>query len=70
MWVDMDDLRAELERLARETEEEFAGRRNRKTLHYGMLVGYHKVEVMLEELEEVYRRQGLEHIRSLREEEK
>lgn len=68
MWVDMDDLRAELERLARETEEEFAGRRNRKTLHYGMLVGYHKVEVMLEELEEVYRRQGLEHIRSLREE--
>lgn len=26
MWVDMDDLRAELERLARETEEEFAGR--------------------------------------------
>lgn len=50
MWVDMDDVRAELERLARETEEEFAGRRNRKTLHYGMLVGYHKVDVMLDEL--------------------
>lgn len=68
MWVDTDDLRAELESLRREIEEEFAGRRNRKTLHYGMLVGYHKVDVMLDELEEVYRKQGLEHIRSLREE--
>ena len=54
--------------MRREIEEEFAGRRNRKTLHYGMLVGYHKVDVMLDELEEVYRKQGLEHIKSLREE--
>lgn len=68
MWVDIDDVRAELESLRREIEEEFAGRRNRKTLHYGMLVGYHKVDVMLDELEEVYRKQGLEHIKSLREE--
>lgn len=68
MFVDVDDVRAELECLRRETEEEFAGRRNRKTLHYGMLVGYHKVEVLLDEMEEVYRKQGLEHIKSLREE--
>lgn len=68
MLIDIDDVRAEIRRLERETEEEFAGRRNRKTLHYGMLVGYHKVEVMLDELEEVYRKQGLEHIKSLREE--
>lgn len=62
MLVDIDDVRAEIRRLERETEEEFAGRRNRKTLHYGMLVGYHKVEVMLDELKEDYRKQGLEHI--------
>lgn len=68
MWVDFDDLRAEIRVLARETEEEFAGRRNCKTLRYGMLVGYKRVEKMLDELEEVYRKQGLEHIRSLREE--
>lgn len=70
MWVDMDDLRAELERLAIETKEEFTGRRNFKTLRYGMLVGYAKVEMMLDELEEAYRNQGLEHIRSMREEQK
>lgn len=70
MWVDIDDVRAEIKILWRETEEEFAGRRNRKSLQYGMLVGYHKVEEMLDELEEVYRKQGLEHIRSLREEQK
>lgn len=68
MWVDFDDLRAEIRVLARETEEEFAGRRNRKTLHYGMLVGYHKVEVMLDELEKDYRNQGLDRIKGLREE--
>lgn len=39
MWVDIDDLRADLERLAIETKEEFTGRRNFKTLRYGMLVG-------------------------------
>lgn len=70
MWVDMDDLRADLERLAIKTKEEFAGRGSFKTLRYGMLVGYAKVEMMLDELEEAYRNQGLEHIRSLREEQK
>lgn len=68
MWVDIDDVRAEIRRLERETEEEFAGRRNRKTLHYGMLVGYHKVEVMLDELKKDYRNQGLDRIKGLREE--
>ncbi len=68
MWVDMDDLRAELESLRRENEEEFAGRRNRETLHCGMMIGFHKVDEMLDELEEVYRKQGLEYIRSLMEE--
>ncbi len=68
MLIDSEDLRAEIRSLARETEKGFAGRRNCKTLRYGMLVGYHVVEVMLDELEEFYRKQGLEHIRSLREE--
>ena len=70
MWVDIDDVRAELERLATETKEGFAGRRNFKTLCHGMLVGYTKVAIMLDELEEAYRNQGLEHIRSMREEQK
>lgn len=68
MLLDSEDLRAEIRSLTKETEKGFAGRRNCKTLRYGMLVGYHKVEVMLDELEEFYRKQGLEHIRSLREE--
>lgn len=34
------------------------------------LVGYKKVEQMLHEMEEIYRKQGLEHIRSLMEEQK
>lgn len=73
MWVDIDDLRAELERLRRKTEEEFDGEEDStiKTMLYGTLVGYSKVEIMLCKLEtEEYRKQGLEHIRSLREEQK
>lgn len=68
MWVDIDDVRAELERLATETKERFAGRRNFKTLCHGMLVGYTKVAIMLDELEKVYRNQGLDRIKGLREE--
>lgn len=71
MRVDIDDLMAELERLRRKTEEEFDGEENStfKTLLYGMLVGYSKVEIMLCKLAtEEYRKQGLEHIRSMREE--
>lgn len=67
MLVDINDVRAELERLARETEEEFTGRRNFKTLHYGMLVGYHKVYVMLDELEKAYRERESECVRGMKE---
>lgn len=72
MWVDIDDVRAELERSYRKYEEELRGEKDmnyRRTL-YGILVGYRKVEIMLDEMEEIYRKQGLEHIRSLREEQK
>lgn len=31
-------------------------------MHMGTLIGYTKVEIMLDELEEDYRKQGLEHI--------
>lgn len=73
MRVNIDDLIAELERLRRKTEEEFDGEEDStiKTMLYGTLVGYSKVEIMLCKLAtEEYRKQGLEHIRSLREEQK
>lgn len=72
MWVDIDDVRAELERSYRKYEEELRGEEDmnyRRTL-YGILVGYRNVEIMLDEMEGIYRKQGLEHIRSLREEQK
>ena len=67
MWVDVDDVRAELERLATEIKEGFAGRRNFKTLRYGMLVGYIKVAIMLDELEKVYRERESECVRGMKE---
>lgn len=70
MWIDIDDLRADLERLYRKDEEELRGEEDmnyRRTI-YGILAGYRKVEMMLDEQEEAYSNQGLEHIRSLREE--
>lgn len=72
MWVDIDDLKADLERLYRKDEEELRGEddRNYRRMIYGILVGYRKVKIMLDEMEEIYRKQGLEHIRSLREEQK
>lgn len=72
MWVDIDDLRADLERLYRKYEEELRGEENMnyRRMLYGMLAGYRKVEMMLDEQEEAYRNQGLEHIRSLMEEQK
>lgn len=70
MWVDIDDVRADLERLYRKCEEEVRGEedRNYRRMLYGILAGYRKVEIMLDEMEEIYRKKGLEHIRSLREE--
>lgn len=72
MWVDIDDLRAEIINVERETGEELAGKdeldEDLLQFRLGELFGYIKVEEMLDELEEAYRNQGLEHIRSMREE--
>lgn len=72
MWVDIDDLRADLEACIEKYEEELRGEENMnyRRMLYGMLAGYRKVEMMLDEQEEAYRNQGLEYIRSLREEQK
>ena len=72
MWIDIDDLRADLERLYIKAEEELRVEEDMyyRRMLYGILYGYRKVEIMLDEMEEVYRKQGLEHIRSLREEQK
>lgn len=75
MWVDIDDLRAEIRTLYRKDEEELRVENdmddvNYRIMLYGTLAGYRKVEKMLDELEEAYRNQGLEYIRSLREEQK
>lgn len=71
MWVDIDDLRKEIKRLERENEEELD--KSEKLLMSqafisGEITAYYKIEQMLDEMEEVYRKQGLEHIKSLREE--
>ena len=72
MWIDIDDLRADLESLCRKCKEELHGEENMnfRRMLYGILAGYRKVEMMLDEQEEAYRNQGLEYIRSLREEQK
>lgn len=72
MWVDIDDVRAELERLVRKDEEELAEEEEKYefliTLREGILLGYTKVEIMLDKMEEDYRRQEEEYSRSLMEE--
>lgn len=70
MWVDIDDVRAELERLRRKTEEEFDGEEDStiKMILYGTLVGYSEVEIMLDELEKVYRERESECVRGVKEE--
>lgn len=59
MWVDIDDVRAELERLVRKGEEELAEEEEQyeylKTLHMGKLLGYTNVEIMLDRLEHIAR---------------
>lgn len=64
MWVDINGVRAELELLYRKTEEMLAEEENEvlRAMHMGALIGYIKVEIMLNELEKDYRNQGLEHI--------
>lgn len=70
MWVDTDDLRAEIELLYRKTEEMLAEEENEglRAMHMGTLIGYTKVEIMLDEMEEDYRKQKEEYSRSLMEE--
>lgn len=72
MWVDIDDVRAELERLVRKGEEELAEEEEQyeflRTLQEGVLLGYTKVEIMLDKMEEDYRRQEEEYSRNLMEE--
>lgn len=69
MWVDIDDVRAELKCLMRETGEEFAEEdgRDEDLLQFrlGKLFGYTKVEQMLDELEEAYRKRESECVRGL-----
>lgn len=71
MWVDIDDVRAELERLVRKDEEELVEEEERyeflKTLRTGILLGYTKVEIMLDELEKVYRERESECVRGMKE---
>lgn len=70
MLVDIDDVRAELERLMR-NEEELAEEEEQyeylKTLRMGTLLGYTNVEIMLDELEMVYRERESECVRGSRE---
>lgn len=70
MWVDIDDLRKEIRNLEREDRKGLRGEMNVgiRATYSGILVGYKKVEQVLDNMEEVYRKQGLEYIRSLREE--
>lgn len=69
MWVDIDGVRAELELLYRKTEEMLAEEENEglRAMHIGTLIGYAKVEVMLNELEKVYRERESECVRGSRE---
>ena len=71
MWVDIDDVRAELERLVRKKEEELAEEEDQyeflNTLHIGTLLGYTNVEIMLDELEMGYRERESECVRGSRE---
>lgn len=71
MLVDIDDVRAELELLVRKGEEELAEEEEQyeflKTLHVGVLEGYTKVEIMLDELEKAYRERESECVRGMKE---
>ena len=69
MWVDMDDVRAELERSRREIEEEFDEESDGFVMTFlaGMLSGYGRVEMMLDELEKAYRERESECVRGMKE---
>lgn len=69
MWVDIDDVRAELERSRREIEEEFDEESDGFVMTFllGMLSGYGRVEMMLDELEKAYRERESECVRGMKE---
>ena len=70
MWVDIDDVRAEIERLARKDEEKLDKKQHEvsKAIRVGILLGYTNVEIMLDKLEKVYRERESECVRGLKEE--
>lgn len=70
MLVDINDVRAEFERSRREIKEEFDEESDGFVMTFllGMLSGYGRVEMLLDELEKDYRNQGLDRIKGLREE--
>lgn len=70
MWVDIDDVRAELERLTRKDEEKLAEEQQEasKLMRVGILFGYINVETMLDELENGYGERESECVRGSREE--
>ena len=72
MWVDIDDLRAEIRNLERQDRKGLRGEMNvhLRASYTGILVGYKKVEQILDEMEEDYRKQKEEYSRNLMEEQK
>lgn len=64
MWVDIDDVRKEIKNLEREDRKGLRVETSVaiRATYSGILVGYKKVERMLDEMEKDYRKQGLEHI--------
>lgn len=71
MFVDIDDLRAEIRSVARETVEELMKEDDPYLAlvahHYGKLEGYRKVEQILDEMEEDYRKREDEYSRCMEE---
>lgn len=68
MFVDIDDLRAEIRNLEREDRKGLREMNvNIRTVYNGMLVGYKKVEQILDEMEEDYRKREDEYSRGMEE---
>nr|DAW53841.1 MAG TPA: hypothetical protein [Caudoviricetes sp.] len=70
MWVDIDDLRAEIRNLERQDRKGLRGEMNvhLRASYTGILVGYKKVEQILDEMEENYQEKEEEYSRNLMEE--
>lgn len=71
MFVDIDDLRAEIRSFAREAVEELYKEDEPYlalvSCHFGKLEGYKKVEQILDEMEEEYRKREDEYSRGMEE---